>query len=86
MPSAKSVTDSLPLPDSRGRFGSYGGCYVPETLMGPIEELESAYAEARVDPAFQAQLQELFHHYSGRPTALTPAGGCLNIWVGRESI
>lgn len=53
-----------------GRFGAYGGRYVPETLMAALEELEVAYAEAQADPAFNAELGGLLHHYCGRPTPL----------------
>ncbi len=53
-----------------GRFGAYGGRYVPETLMAALEELEAAYAEAEADPAFHAELDGLLHHYCGRPTPL----------------
>ncbi len=59
-----------PQPDSGGHFGPYGGRYVPEVLMAPLEELEKTYAEARRDPAFQAELDHLLHTYAGRPTAL----------------
>jgi len=59
------------LPDSGGHFGPYGGRYVPETLMAPLDELEQAYRAARNDPAFQAELNDLLHNYAGRPTALT---------------
>jgi tryptophan synthase beta chain len=58
------------MPDARGRFGAYGGRYVPETLMAPLEELEGAYEEARVDAAFQAQLEDLLKNFAGRPTPL----------------
>jgi tryptophan synthase beta chain len=54
-------------------FGSYGGRYVPETLMAPLEELTSAYAAARNDPAFTAELDTLLRDYVGRPTPLTEA-------------
>lgn len=58
------------LPDARGHFGPYGGCYVPETLMTCLQELEAAYSEARADPEFN----RLWHHhlsaYAGRPTGL----------------
>jgi tryptophan synthase beta chain len=54
----------------KGHFGGYGGQFVPETLMYPIEELEAAYLDARNDPAFLARLDYLFHQYSGRPTPL----------------
>ena len=54
----------------KGRFGAYGGRYVPETLMAALEELEQAYDEAEADPAFHAELDGLLHHYCGRPTPL----------------
>jgi tryptophan synthase beta chain len=57
-------------PDSSGHFGPYGGRFVPEVLMAPLEELEIAYREASADPAFQAELDNLLHHYAGRPTPL----------------
>jgi len=53
-----------------GRFGLYGGRYVPETLMAALEELEAAYAAAQADPAFRAELDHLLRHYVGRPTPL----------------
>ena len=56
--------------DSPGRFGAYGGRYVPETLMAALEELESAYAEAQADLAFHAKLDDLLANYAGRPTSL----------------
>jgi len=55
---------------SRGRFGTYGGQYVPETLMPCLAELEAAYDEACRDPAFDSALRELLERYSGRPTPL----------------
>ena len=57
-------------PDSRGYFGQYGGKFVPETLMAALDELESAYAEARADTDFQQQFQQLCREYVGRPTPL----------------
>jgi tryptophan synthase beta chain len=60
-------------PDARGRFGAFGGRFVPETLMAPLLDLESAYESARSDPAFQARLGDLLSRYAGRPTPLTPA-------------
>jgi tryptophan synthase beta chain len=57
-------------PDATGHFGPYGGRFVPEVLMAPLEELEQAYAAARVDPAFQAELRDLLANYAGRPTPL----------------
>jgi tryptophan synthase beta chain len=53
-----------------GRFGPYGGRYVPETLMVPLFELEHAYEQAKADPTFQAQLQGLLRNFAGRPTPL----------------
>jgi tryptophan synthase beta chain len=53
-----------------GRFGLYGGRYVPETLMAALEELESAYAKAKLDSKFQKELRGLLTHYVGRPTPL----------------
>ena len=53
-----------------GRFGAYGGRYVPETLMAALVELEQAYEEAKADPAFQAELAGLLADYAGRPTPL----------------
>jgi tryptophan synthase beta chain len=60
----------MSLPDAQGRFGPYGGRYVPETLMQPLAELEEAYAAARRDPAFRTELQALLKDYVGRPTPL----------------
>ncbi|MGO9240463.1 MAG: tryptophan synthase subunit beta [Bryobacteraceae bacterium] len=62
-----------PTPDAGGHYGPYGGRYVPETLMAPLEELEAAYRAARSDPAFQAELDDLLRNYAGRPTPLYEA-------------
>ncbi len=59
-----------PIAAVKGRFGAYGGRYVPETLMAALEELEQAYEEADADAGFHAELDELLHHYCGRPTPL----------------
>jgi tryptophan synthase beta chain len=61
------------VPDSRGRFGRFGGRYVPETLVPALEELETAYHAAMADPAFHAQLNDLLHNFVGRATPLTEA-------------
>ncbi len=80
------------VPDVMGHYGPYGGRYVPEVLMSPLEELEQAYAEARRDPEFQTELQSLLHNYAGRPTALFYAkrlSESLNgarIWLKREDL
>src|SRR4051812_42508981 len=57
-------------PDATGHFGPYGGRFVPEVLMAPLEELEHAYKKARDDEGFQAELAGLLHNYAGRPTPL----------------
>jgi tryptophan synthase beta chain len=57
-------------PDQRGRFGEFGGKFVPESLMAPLDELERAYREARQDQAFQKELADLLRTYVGRPTSL----------------
>ncbi|MDQ6759368.1 MAG: tryptophan synthase subunit beta, partial [Acidobacteriota bacterium] len=57
-------------PDAKGHFGPYGGRYVPEVLMAPLEELEQAYREARLEASFQAELSDLLGNYAGRPTPL----------------
>ncbi len=79
-------------PDSTGHFGPYGGRFVPEVLMAPLEELERAYLEACVDPQFQAELADLLVHYAGRPTPLYHArrlsetlGGAI-IYLKREDL
>ena len=54
----------------RGRFGAFGGRYVPETLMAALEELEQVYRAARRDKKFQQEFSDLLHHYAGRPTPL----------------
>jgi tryptophan synthase beta chain len=79
-------------PDALGHFGPYGGRYVPEILMSPLEELERAYGEARQDPAFETELKSLLHHYAGRPTPLYFAArltdnlGGAQIWLKREDL
>jgi tryptophan synthase beta chain len=80
------------LPDAGGHFGPYGGRYVPEVLMSPLEELEQAYAAARVDPSFDKELRGLLHHYAGRPTPLYFASRLseslkgAHIWLKREDL
>jgi tryptophan synthase beta chain len=66
-----SINSPANPPESRpGRFGVYGGRYVPETLVAALVELEQEYEKAKVDPAFQAELADLLHNYAGRPTPL----------------
>ncbi len=75
-----------------GRFGAYGGRYVPETLMAALEELEAAYAAAQGDPLFSAELDELLANYAGRPTPLYLAKrmseelGGARIYLKREDL
>jgi tryptophan synthase beta chain len=79
-------------PDARGYFGEFGGRYVPETLVEPIEELERAYLTARDEPAFRNELARLLKHYVGRPTPisearrLTEACGGARIFLKREDL
>ena len=68
----------------KGHYGNYGGQFVPETLMHPLEELEEAYTEALRDPGFQAELDNLFHNYSGRPTPLYFARRLTETWGGAK--
>jgi tryptophan synthase beta chain len=60
-------------PSSRGYYGEYGGKFVPETLVAPVEELEHAYLDARKDETFLAEFDRLLAHYVGRPTAVYEA-------------
>jgi len=62
--------DNQTFPDANGRFGDFGGRYVAETLMPPILELEKAYADAKADPSFQAELDYYLKYYVGRPSPL----------------
>ena len=81
-----------PVPNEKGYFGSYGGKFVPETLMGPLEDLEKAYRRASRDREFQSLLNELLTVYVGRPTPLFPARrlsarlGGAQIWLKREDL
>jgi tryptophan synthase beta chain len=83
---------TIQVPDERGHFGPYGGRYVPETLMAPLEELERAFREAQQDPEFQRELKELLETYAGRPTPLYEAKrlsaelGGARIFLKREDL
>ncbi len=78
--------------DAHGHFGPYGGRFVPEVLMAPLEELEAAYLEARRDPEFETELKKLLDTYAGRPTPLYLAGrlseslGGAKIYFKREDL
>lgn len=79
-------------PDATGHFGPYGGRFVPEVLMAPLEELETAYLAAREDGAFQSELDNLLRQYAGRPTPLYYAKrlseslGGAKIYLKREDL
>lgn len=83
---------TTPAVTSRGRFGPFGGQYVPETLMPALAELESAYEAARLDPEFQRELAVLLRDYAGRPTPLyfaqklTAHCGGARIYLKREDL
>jgi tryptophan synthase beta chain len=79
------------LPDASGRFGRYGGRYVPETLIPALDEITSAYAAAKKDKAFQKQFRDLLKNFVGRPTPLTFAAKLSDkyqrrIWLKREDL
>jgi tryptophan synthase beta chain len=78
-------------PDERGRYGPFGGRYVPETLVAPLEELERAYAAAQADPKFHAELDALLRDFAGRPTPLQFASRLseqlgLRVYLKREDL
>ncbi|WP_263367019.1 tryptophan synthase subunit beta [Edaphobacter bradus] len=89
---AAMVNPAGPVTSAAGRFGVYGGRYVPETLMAALEELEAAYAQAKEDVAFQAELDDLLRNYCGRPTPLyfakrlTETLGGAKIYLKREDL
>lgn len=86
------MPSSITQPDSLGHWGQYGGRYVPETLMAPLEELTAAYFASRDDESFQSELHALQHHYAGRPTPLFHAArltdycGGATIYLKREDL
>ena len=83
---------SADVPNARGYYGSYGGRFVPETLMPALDELMAAYAEALADPAFQARLEHLQRTFTGRPTPVTYCArlsdmlGGARIYLKREDL
>ena len=86
------MTELRSQPDKRGHWGTYGGRFVPETLMAPLEELTAAYLSARDDPSFQSELAMLLRDYAGRPTPLfyaarlTAHAGGARIYLKREDL
>ena len=87
-----SVSKPMTLPDDRGRFGDFGGKFVPETLMAALAELEEAYQRAKADSEFQRELDSLLRDYAGRPTTLyyaenlTRHCGGAKIYLKREDL
>jgi tryptophan synthase beta chain len=82
---------SATQPDSLGHWGPYGGRFVPETLMAPLEDLTAAYESARREPSFQQELERLLRDYAGRPTPLFLAWGLTaeaggRIYLKREDL
>ena len=78
-------------PDARGYFGAFGGRFVPETLVAPVEELDAAYRKARIDPSFVAELHGLLTSFVGRPTPLyearrLTAGTGARVFLKREDL
>nr|WP_314428650.1 tryptophan synthase subunit beta [uncultured Brevundimonas sp.] len=86
------LPNSYAWPDAEGRFGPYGGRFVPETLMPLIHELNAAYEAAKADPSFQAELDGFLEHYVGRASPLyfaerlTDHFGGAKIWLKREDL
>ncbi|MGR9047157.1 tryptophan synthase subunit beta [Halobacillus faecis] len=80
------------FPDIKGRYGDFGGKYVPETLMGPLQELEEALDQAMADPAFLEEYHHVLKEYAGRPTSLSYADkltghlGGAKIYLKREDL
>jgi tryptophan synthase beta chain len=86
------MTSPKTFPDQNGHWGPYGGRFVPETLMAPLEELTEAYFVARDDNSFQSELTDLLQHYAGRSTPLfyakrlTEYAGGAKIYLKREDL
>jgi tryptophan synthase beta chain len=90
--SKENESRAYKMPDGSGHFGAYGGRFVPETLMHPLEQLTAAYGEARNDPEFRRELEALLVDYVGRPTPLMFAArltqhlGGARIYLKREDL
>src|ERR671921_1554968 len=86
------MSSSATQPDVLGHWGQYGGRFVPETLMAPLEELTTAYVASRDDESFESELQSLLHNYAGRATPLfhaarlTEHSGGATIYLKREDL
>ncbi|MGJ8654958.1 MAG: tryptophan synthase subunit beta [Akkermansiaceae bacterium] len=87
-----NTQESQQLPDATGHFGNYGGMFVPETLMAPLQELAAEYERTKLDESFQAELDDLLKNYCGRPTPLyfaerwTEKLGGAKIYLKREDL
>jgi len=92
MKAGKGTGVPVTVPDERGRYGPYGGRYVPETLMSPLAELEEAFTRLSRDPAFEAELGGHLRDYAGRPTPLYLAErwaerlGLAKVYLKREDL
>jgi tryptophan synthase beta chain len=85
------VTTTTTVPDARGRFGTYGGRYVPEVLIPALDELAEAWSTFRDDPGFRSELDSLSRDFVGRPTPITEAKRLSDelgyrIWLKREDL
>ncbi|HZB00566.1 MAG TPA: tryptophan synthase subunit beta [Actinomycetota bacterium] len=85
------MTNAATLPDARGRFGTYGGRFVPEVLIPALDELAEAWSSLRDDPGFRNELAGMAHDFVGRPTPITRAGRLsetldLDLWLKREDL
>jgi tryptophan synthase beta chain len=91
-PQITQMPSSIPQPDSLGHWGRFGGRFVPETLMAPLEELTAAYLASRDDESFQSELKSLLRNYAGRATPLFHAArlteycGGATIYLKREDL
>ncbi len=89
---SKISFDRFSIPDKNGRFGPYGGSFVPETLSHPLRELTEAYEEAKIDPNFNKELSSMLRSFAGRPTELYYAErlsqslGGAKIYLKREDL
>ena len=89
---SKNSFDRFSIPDKNGRFGPYGGSFVPETLSHPLRELTEAYEEAKIDPNFNKELSSMLRSFAGRPTELYYAErlsqrlGGAKIYLKREDL
>ena len=92
IPHSEIRTPHSSVPDVRGRFGPYGGRFVPETLMFALEQLDAAYRAAKLDPDFTAEFTRILNEYVGRPSRLyfaerlTKAAGGARIYLKREDL